>query len=46
MKPFKSELILKSSEVRVEFTFSASDNEDAPDEPISLLIQCETNSIV
>ena len=43
-KRFKPKLILKSNEVRVEFTFSADDNEDAPDSPISLPIKCETNS--
>ena len=44
MKSFKSKLILKSNEVRVELTFSADDNEYAPDSPISLPIECKMNS--
>ena len=44
MKSFKSKLILKSNEVRVELTSSADDNEDAPDSPISLPIKCKMNS--
>ena len=35
MKSFKYKLILKSNEVRVELTFNADDNEDAPDSPTS-----------
>ena len=46
MRIFKSKLILKSSEVRVEFIFSADNNEDAPDSPISLPFECKTNSNV
>ena len=46
MKSFKSKLILKSNEVRVELTFSADDNEDAPVSPISLPIECKMNSNV
>ena len=33
--------ILKSNEVRVEFTSNADDNEDTPVSPILLLIECE-----
>ena len=44
MKSFKSKLILKSNEVRVELTFSADDNEDVPDSPMSLPIECKMNS--
>ena len=41
---FKSKLILKSNKVRVELTFSADDNEDAPASPMSLPIECKMNS--
>ena len=33
--------ILKSNEVRVEFTSNADDNEDTPVSPILLLVECE-----
>ena len=46
MKSFKSKLILKSNEIRVELTFSADDNENAPFSPISLPIEIKTNPIV
>ena len=45
-KSFKSKLILKSNEVRVELTSSADDNEDAPDSPISFPFECKMNSNV
>ena len=43
MKPFKSKLILKSNEVRVELIFSADDNEHAPESPI--LLSCAMKNI-
>ena len=48
MKPnesFKSKLILKSNKVRVELTFSADDNENVPDSPMSLPIEFKMNSM-
>ena len=44
-KSFKSKLILKSNEVRLELTFSADDNEHAPVSPVSLQIECKMNSM-
>ena len=41
MKSFKSKLILRSSDVRVELTSSADDNEDTPESLIPLSMEYE-----